>query len=105
MPTTTSPAEYDERRARAGLIVPSFETITEADESDPDGWYERVTVTDAGSMYERTIRGAWHGRVTERTELRWFWREDADPHDRWERRPVEPRRSFRDLFRRRPLAG
>lgn len=62
---------YTEAEAVAGLIVPDYITVYEPDLTDPQGYYDRITVDDFSSMYPRQINGQWHGRVIERTELRW----------------------------------
>ena len=98
-------ATYDEALARRGLIVPELVVHVEPDVLDPDGWYERLEVTDMGSEHPRTLRGAWHGRVVERTELVWWWRdhegpaarpERGYPRRRWPRPHLGP--AIRDLF-------
>lgn len=75
---TAERATFDAALARAGLIVPTFVEVVEADETDPDGWYDMLDVTTMASGGAWQIKGTWHGRVTRRTELVWHWLDTTD---------------------------
>lgn len=62
---------FNEAEAAAGLIAPEFVARHEPDLTDPEGWFDRIDVTDAGSSFRQFMQGEWHGRTIEVQHLVW----------------------------------